>query len=359
MKSAMSITILALVSLITMPVGAEELKEYRNIDIKNIDKIRVDMEKINPVVVGMCILKGEQNLNIETYKGDDLKINLSGSITTNKEKSKPRLRVKKNGNILDIIVDTEQSPFYGKLKRTAKIYLDIIIPESYKGSLDFSATSAYVTAKSLNLSNLEGTLTSGTMKVSQINCNEAKLQSTSGGIEVFNLKAPKTNISASSGTIEAKGIKTDTIDIGTTSGSIILSGIDTKDIKMKSSSGRINVDNLVCSKGTIGATSGSITIERSQGAFYINTSSGNIKADISKVLGDSSFETTSGSINLDLSDNASFKLEANTQSGSIKCDFPITLEQKNNNNSKKLYGRVSDGGPTLKLQASSGSIKIK
>ena len=68
-------------------------------------------------------------------------------------------------------------------------------------------------------------------------------------------------------------------------------------------------------------------------------------------------ETLSGGIEVFLPANAAFELDAETFSGHVRSDFPITMQGKIS--PRELRGVVNNGGATLRLKTFSGSIYIR
>jgi DUF4097 and DUF4098 domain-containing protein YvlB len=68
-------------------------------------------------------------------------------------------------------------------------------------------------------------------------------------------------------------------------------------------------------------------------------------------------ETGSGDISLQLGSSAHFNLDAETGSGSVKTDLPLTM--RGSMDKHHIVGTVNGGGPTIKAQTGSGDIHIQ
>lgn len=100
--------------------------------------------------------------------------------------------------------------------------------------------------------------------------------------------------------------------------------------------------------------SGSIELRDLRGALRARTGSGSVKAG-GTPAGPWRVDTGSGSVEL-WTDGAAMTLEASTGSGGIHCDREIATQgswEKHH-----LSGKVAGGGPLVRIETGSGSIKI-
>lgn len=165
----------------------------------------------------------------------------------------------------------------------------ITLPRDYKGSLDLKASSG-----GIDLTDITGT--------------DIKIENTSGSIKISNTTADSLSAENSSGSITLKNVTSGSdISVANTSGSIKFENVTADgDVKAKGSSGSIKLDNLNAAGNIeINNTSGSIT-----GAIKGKKSDYKIRAEV-----------TSGSCNLDNTDNGSRELNVKTTSGRIDIEF--------------------------------------
>jgi DUF4097 and DUF4098 domain-containing protein YvlB len=73
--------------------------------------------------------------------------------------------------------------------------------------------------------------------------------------------------------------------------------------------------------------------------------------------GDWRLHTGSGDLEVKLPSDANFNLVARAQSGSIDSNRQIMVQGKMSPH--ELQGKVGNGGPTIELSTSSGSIQIR
>jgi DUF4097 and DUF4098 domain-containing protein YvlB len=125
-------------------------------------------------------------------------------------------------------------------------------------------------------------------------------------------------------------------------------------------------------RGTTG--SGSIEVDRTHGRVNVRTGSGPIRVngatdDLRASTGSGRIEihgnpsgnafwdlgAGSGEITLAVPATASFALTAQTSSGDVRVDMPISIEERTR---KFLRARVGDGKAHLNLETKSGNIRI-
>lgn len=155
----------------------------------------------------------------------------------------------------------------------------------------------------------------------------------SGGIALTDIGAP-ANARTGSGSVEAARIAGE-FTARSGSGSITLT---------QSAPGDVRIDT----------GSGSARVEGVEGALHVRTGSGSIEAK-GVPLGLWDLTAGSGSITLDLPEDAGFEIEARAGSGSISLDHPVRGRIQRG----RVDGIVGDGGPMLELRTGSGSIRIR
>lgn len=156
----------------------------------------------------------------------------------------------------------------------------------------------------------------------------------SGSIMVMNIEAP--------------------VDADTGSGSVTLENI-TGSVRADTGSGSITLENIT---GSIDADtgSGSIRAEKIEGSFHADTGSGSINVE-GRQEGRWTLDTGSGSVSVDLPDDAAFDINAESNSGGITIDHPLTVQGKVSK--KHIKGEVRGGGPLLHIDTGSGRIRVK
>ncbi|HEY3987688.1 MAG TPA: DUF4097 family beta strand repeat-containing protein [Acidobacteriaceae bacterium] len=171
----------------------------------------------------------------------------------------------------------------------------------------------------------------------------------------YDITAPKsTHLKAESGSGDLKATSMGGgIRLETGSGSI--NGDDLGgDGYLQTGSGDIRVNFSNGGTVTAGAGSGSIRLTGVKGGLKAETGSGDIS-----IAGQPTeawkIEAGSGSIDLNLG-GSKFTLDAETGSGSIHVDQSMTMQSSSERH--HITGSVSGGGPTVKVETGSGSIRI-
>jgi DUF4097 and DUF4098 domain-containing protein YvlB len=102
---------------------------------------------------------------------------------------------------------------------------------------------------------------------------------------------------------------------------------------------------------------GSVHIKEALNAVTAEVSNGSLRVEMNQILNPVSLSAAFGSIELEVPKNAAFSLRANTAFGSIDTNLPVTRTQDTGGQS--VTGDIHGGGPSVKLDARNGSIKIK
>jgi hypothetical protein len=139
------------------------------------------------------------------------------------------------------------------------------------------------------------------------------------------------------------------------SGTIRATGI-AGSITAKTSSGGIDVAQAGSGNVDVSSSSGSVSVRGVRGSVHASTSSGGLTIQ-GELAGDWRVSASSGSVRIALPPNQGFELDANTGSGSIDVDFPVTVTGTVNRRS--LKGSTQGGGPLLHVRTSSGGISIQ
>ena len=194
-------------------------------------------------------------------------------------------------------------------------------------SIDYEITTpanTMLTAESgsgdLQLSNLNGTVQahtgSGSIHADKLGAG-SRLETGSGSIEATNLMG-STTLQTGSGEVRAELGSAGDVVAGTGSGSIKLTNV----------------------QGGIKAETGSGTLEIS-----------------GQPTSPWKLETGSGDVSLQVGSGARFTLDAQTGSGSVKTDLPLTM--RGSLDKHHVTGTVNGGGPTIKAETGSGDIRIQ
>ena len=176
------------------------------------------------------------------------------------------------------------------------------------------------------------------------------VHTSSGSVEVSGLHGGG-KAETSSGRVTARDLS-GTVALHTSSGGMSVHTFE-GDLNLHVSSGSIDVDLM---RGNLDAhtSSGSIGVRDAQGWVRLETSSGSIDYTGSP-LGDCSFKTGSGSIDLRLPADLDARVDLHTGSGSIKVNYPLEGEQGKND----VSGVIGSGSDAyIEAHTISGGISL-
>lgn len=127
------------------------------------------------------------------------------------------------------------------------------------------------------------------------------------------------------------------------------------------SGGNIQVEEI---EGSIEAegSNASITLQQISGVVVAHSLQGRMRVQMDKVEPGKpmSFSTMNGDIELSLPADTRADLRLQTLNGSVRCDFPITLEASSPQTpGKKVSGAINNGGPEYQVKTLNGSIHVK
>lgn len=174
---------------------------------------------------------------------------------------------------------------------------------------------------------------SGAISISDI-AAPVEAHAGSGSVKLENIGAP-ARARTGSGSIRAEGVA-GAFDGESGSGSIYLQQTAPGDVVVSTGSGS---SNLVGVAGSLSASAGS----------------GRITVD-GRQEGDWVLDTGSGSVNVTLPANAAFELDAESNSGGIDIEHPLTMQGRISK--RHVAGTVRGGGPLLRIDTGSGRIRV-
>ena len=200
-----------------------------------------------------------------------------------------------------------------KIRKAVKISFDITVPANTEVRADSGSGSITVTDIAASVQADTG----------------------SGGVTLENIDGD-VKADTGSGSIRAEGIA-GSFSGDTGSGSIYLVQTGPGDVEISTGSGSSEL------KGVIGA---------------VNASAGSGRIIVEgRQAGDWRLDTGSGSVRVTLPDDAAFNLKAETNSGGIDIDHPLTVNGRVSD--REISGTVRGGGHLLDIDTGSGGIKIR
>lgn len=192
--------------------------------------------------------------------------------------------------------------------------------KSISGNVKVTAVQGPVRAESIS-----GTVTAASTPRLEL------AKSVSGDVDLTDTSADaELNASSISGSVHAKGLKARALDLGTVSGDVVLTNVACERISIRSVSGDVEYSGALARNGR----------------YEINSHSGTVRLALSSDIG--------------------FELNANSFSGSIRSDLPLTLGATSAGNERRRPGPMQhatrgvfgDGSATLTIRTFSGDVVI-
>jgi hypothetical protein len=172
---------------------------------------------------------------------------------------------------------------------------------------------------------------------------EVRLETVSGNVEVT--RAPNVTLAKTvSGTVTVRdSASAGTMTLGTVSGSVVGTGLKARGIDASTVSGPVQLDRVEAQRVLAKSVSGGVEF------------AGPVAAG-----GTFEFTSHSGDVRLRLPAGSSFDLSADTFSGRLTSDFPVTLRSTGGSRgaAQTLRGVAGDGAAQLLVRSFSGSVTI-
>jgi DUF4097 and DUF4098 domain-containing protein YvlB len=183
------------------------------------------------------------------------------------------------------------------------------------------------------------------------------LETNFGSVTVQDAEAERIQTHSDSGDIQVEDATLDgALDLETNFGDVTANGVRASSYRMVSDSGNLTLNgcsgllDLRTDFGSIevrDGTEAALTLKTDSGEIYF---SGSLHAEGVHLV-----ETGFGKVHLVLPPDAAFDLDAETDFGSIKTDFAVTVSEFEE---KHMVGKVNGGGPLLQIRTDSGSITL-
>jgi DUF4097 and DUF4098 domain-containing protein YvlB len=227
------------------------------------------------------------------------------------------------------------------------------------GDLEAETNFGELILRDITAASLTAHSDSGDVQVERVTVDGAlDLETNFGSVTVRDAAAGQLTARSDSGEIEAEGIVLNgPLDLETNFGNVTASGVRATSYRLRSGSGSLTLNecrgslDLETDFGDIeisNATEAGLTLKTDSGKIYF---SGSLLAE-----GPHLVESGFGKVHLILPVDAAFDLDAETEFGSIKTDFAVTVTGFEK---KHLVGEVNGGGPLLRIGTSSGNITLK
>jgi Putative adhesin len=131
-------------------------------------------------------------------------------------------------------------------------------------------------------------------------------------------------------------------------------------ITARAGSGDINIEQSAKGDVDVQTGSGNIELRGLEGGLHAEAGSGDLTVEAARVA-PWQIRTGSGNVRVHLPSDAAFNLEANTSSGSVIVDQPVTMtvQGRVQESRKAINGTVRGGGPLLAVHTGSGDVHIE
>jgi lia operon protein LiaG len=236
-------------------------------------------------------------------EGNTIVTHLHGTVYTGQADAIPALAAEEAGEVIAISTERKDGLRWVLGFFSSDLILEIQIPNQYRGAL--------------------------------------VVHTSSGDVEISDQILSELSVETSSGTMQLHSIQAATITLDSSSGDQTVEGINAGHSQMSSSSGEIQVKDL-------------------QGGAKAESSSGDITLRYGEFDSDLEVRSSSGDVELFLTEAAEFHVEARASSGDIDCAFPVTLSGADSEMRRnRLFGTVGEGTHKVVVQTSSGDITIR
>ena len=178
--------------------------------------------------------------------------------------------------------------------------------------------------------------------------------STGSGSIVVRRSGGRVKASTGSGGVTADAIGGE-LDASSGSGSIAGTGIAGA-IRAHTSSGGIEVTQTGSGDVDASSSSGPVLVRGVNGGVRASTSSGGLKIE-GQMAREWRLSSSSGHVTIDVPGTQGMEVDANSGSGTIDVDFPVTVT--GTLGKRTLRGSARGGGPLLHVRTSSGGISIQ
>jgi len=180
-----------------------------------------------------------------------------------------------------------------------------------------------------------------------------KAKSGSGSLRLANL-GDELHANTGSGDVRVESVKGD-VHLVTGSGSIEATGV-AGNFTATTGSGRVKLEQVAAGRVEVETGSGGIEVRGVHGSLRAHTGSGGITAE-GEATGEWTLHAGSGPIDVRVPSGSGFDLYAQTSSGRVTVDQPLTVQGTIRRG--ELRGKVGGGGVAMDLRTGSGNIHVE
>lgn len=345
-------------SLFTANVYTHTINEKANFDTESLERILLTTQS--------------EDIAIIPTEETKLRLYFHGSISTDREELKPKMRVNQNGSQLGVNIEWPEKwrrNFHHSLK------LDVYLPKRYTKELVVQTASGNLTSGALTIDalaiqtasgacNLKGTMdrlsfqtASGDFSAEFVNSKTAVFDTKSGSVRLKG-KFDSFTFQSASGQLIAERYSANNTKLNTISGSVKLVGPSTKSLCFESISGDLSVEAIGAQHVQLKTTSGRMALEGLKGDLTSKAVSGDLEVDYSDLKGNIVADSVSGNIRIRLPKEAAFGLEYNTKAGSFEMANEFSFISERQDSSRRVLGYVRNRNNKITVNTVSGNLAL-
>jgi len=237
-----------------------------------------------------------------------------------------KIRVNDTGSTLEIIAEGKEYKVFG-FNQKPRMNMVVTVPRDRALDYDVQLVNGKIEAKGIAVEQFfNADTTNGAIHLSHLD-GDITADTTNGSVTISQIHGH--------------------VNADSTNGAITLTDID-GDAKGDTTNGKITIER-VTGKTNADTTNGGIIIKDVDAGVSADTTNGAITVHSQMVGGNWKLDTTNGSIQLYLSEHASFKVKGGTlKHRSVDTDFPLNVSNG------KVSGSVNDGKYTIEIDTNSG-----
>ncbi|QQZ08865.1 DUF4097 family beta strand repeat-containing protein [Heyndrickxia vini] len=302
------------------------------------------------------INSGPVDVIVEKTSDKDIQIRLAGKESIRK-KGEYKLEVNEEQHTLNVKV--KQKVHFG-ITFYSSVKLYVSVPDKMYQTLDVKTSSGELAVKDFQAENASFQASSGDVLVEDGRVkNDLSLEATSGSIKAMNNQANNILLKTSSGDILTEdGKASENLSIDVTSGEISVTNNEATKVVLKSTSGDIEVNQLAAKESEFTATSGEIYVDDISGTIIGSATSGDIEIVPNAHIGNTSLETTSGSITVNTKQK-SIPFAIDYEGGSGEGDVSVTGANYTDKSEHRIIGKIESGTIKLKVRTGSGDFDLQ
>ena len=232
--------------------------------------------------------------------------------------------------------------------------LEVLVPKTMEGVIgdfDFSGGSAGLRVTDFFADDAELDTASGRIAVENSVFPHLSVDTASGDVQITG-SLGKTEVNTASGVISVSNTGGETeLKVSTVSGSVKLSGAYST-LKVGTTSGDITGESAQARSLDVDSVSGRVEFSGSFDSAEVGTTSGDVQLRTDGCPEELEIETVSGSVQLTLPESSEFRLETDTVSGELTCDFPMIYT----GNGEYVAG---SGKNEFSIETTSGDIALR